>query len=315
MGELSKKIGEKGEEIVETLFKQYFGFPNYRDGLTIECYDSLTHAGLRGNKSKTHGIDGLVHYKSPLDEEILEIGYVSVKHMKNPYPKYPRSKFKEHFIDLATGLECFRLSKLKSDIEAKARNVKKTRIVGVLFWLSNSNDSKEKDLIDELAKSQLESLQIQFDEIIVVDNARLQFIVQTLETVKVLGDGNFDFVYPSTGLNLKANHNENIGAILPMEFLAYDILPLRYKISDKVYFHLACREGISEESLVQVMSLSKTFDKIQAAKKIVISFPDYNSQDHDDMVSTVKSYFDDQEFTEQIKVEGQSIDFRNISNG
>ena len=88
-----------------------------------------------------------------MDEEILEIGYVSVKHMKNPYPKYPRSKFKEHFIDLATGLECFKLSKYKSDIENKARNVKKTRIIGVLFWLSNSNESRDKDIMDELSKS------------------------------------------------------------------------------------------------------------------------------------------------------------------
>ncbi|WP_136465422.1 hypothetical protein [Flagellimonas onchidii] len=312
MGELSKKIGERGEEIVETLFKQYFGFPNYRDGLSIECFDSKNHGELRGNKSQTHGIDGLVHYKSPLDEETLEIGYISVKHMKNPYPKYPRSKFKEHFIDLATGLECFKFSNHKSDIEAKARNVKKTRTIGVLFWLSNSNDSKEKNILEILSKSQLESLQIQFDKIIVVDNARLQFIVQTLETVKTLGDGEFDYVYPSTGLNLKANHNENIGKILPMEFLAYDILPLRYKVGNSVIFHLACREGISEESLVQVMSLSKTFDKVQAARKIVISFPDYNSQNHDDMVSTVKSYFEDQQFTEQISIEGQSVDFRNI---
>lgn len=314
MGEWSKFIGEQGEKIVSTLFKEYFGFPNYRSGLTIQCFDPESHAELRGNKSQTHGIDGLIHYKSPLDEEVLEIGYISVKNTGNEYPRNPRSKFKEHFIDLASGLECFRFSEYKQEIESVARNVKKTRVIGVIFWLSNNHDLKDNSVLHELSKSQLESIPLQFDEIIVVDNSRLQFIFQTLETIKKLGQGKFDFVYPSTGLNLKANTNENIGEILPLEFLAYDIIPLRYEINNSIIFHIACRENISEESLVQVISLTKTFDRLQAAKHIIISFPDYNSQNHDDMIKKVKSYFDDQKFTKQIRVEGQSIDFRNISN-
>lgn len=312
MGELSKKIGDKGEEIVEKLFQEYFGFPNYRGNLGIKCFKTAEHAELRNNKSTTHGLDGLIHYKSPLDEEVLEIGIISVKHSKNPYPKYPRSTFKDHFVDLATTLECFRFSDFKKEIEAKARKVKKTRIIGILFWLSNNKSSKDQNILDELAKSQLESLQIQFDEVIVVDNSRLQFVVQTLENIKKLGNGKFDFVYPSTGLNLKANHNENIGPILPMEFLAYDILPLRYENGNSIFFHLACREEFSEEALVQVMSLAKAFDKLQATKQTIITFPDYNSQDHDDVIKKVKSYFDDQHFTRNIEIEGQSTDFRNI---
>lgn len=65
-----KKLKKK-ERIVATLFKQYFGFHNYREGLTIECYDSETHAGFRGNKHQTYGVGGQVHYKPPLDKEIL----------------------------------------------------------------------------------------------------------------------------------------------------------------------------------------------------------------------------------------------------
>lgn len=315
MGELSKKIGEKGEEIVSTLFTEYFGFPHYRSGLDIKCFSSENHPELRSKKSITHGIDGLIHYRSPLDEEVLEIGYISVKHSGNSYPKNPRTKFKNHFIDLATGLECFEFSNYKKEIENNTRKVNKTRVIGVLFWLSNNNDDRNKDVIKELSKSQLQSLKVQFDEIIIVDNARLQFIVQTLDSIKQISHDNFEYVYPSTGLNLKANYNENLGSILPMEFLAYDIIPLRYKINDSVIFHLACREELSEQSLVQVMSLAKTFDKLQAAKKTVITFPDYNSQTHDDLINKVKSYFEDQKFTKQIRIESQSIDFRNIQNG
>jgi len=312
MGELSNKIGKNGESIVETLFREYVGFTNYREGLSIVCHNQEEHAILRKNKSNTHGLDGLIHYRTPLDEEVLEIGYVSVKYTGNPYPTSPRSKFKEHFIDLATAIECFKYSTHMSEIQSNTKYVKKTRIIGLLFWLSNNAESKNKDLLEDLSKSQLESLQLQFDEIIVIDNARLQFIVKSLEKIKLLSGGNYQFVYPSTGLNFNAKHNENFGKLMPLEFFAYSILPIRYEKEGKVIFHLASREAFSEETLVQIMSLAKNFDKLQATQNITISFPNYNFQDHQDIVSRVKFYFDDQDFTEQIFIESQDSDFRNL---
>ncbi|PZD78533.1 hypothetical protein [Mesonia sp. K7] len=312
MGELSNKIGKNGEAIIEALFKEYIGYPDYRENLSISCHNQSEHAELRNNKSPTHGIDGLVHYRTPLDENVLEIGFISVKHSGNPYPKYPRSTFKKHFIDLATGLECFKYSTILSEVQSIAKRVKKTRVIGVLFWLSNNEESKNQDLLEELSKSQLESLQIPFDEIIIVDNARLQFIVNSLERIKLLSGNNYQFVYPSTGLNFKADSNENFGLQMPMEFFAYGVLPFRYTKDGETIFHLACGEGFSEETLVQIISLAKNFDKLQATKKITITFPNYNSQDHQDIISKVKSYFDDQEFTNQIKISGQYSDFRNI---
>jgi len=247
-----------------------------------------------------------------LDEETLEFGFVSVKHSKNPYPKYPRGTFKKYFIDLATGIECFKFSGIINEIQTNTKNVKRTRIIGVLFWFSSHEDSIGTDILDELSKSQLESLQLQFDEIIVVDSARLQFMIQSLERIKLLSNNSYQFVYPSTGLNYNAQHNENFGNIMPMEFFAYGILPLRYEKNGSIIFNLACRESISEESLIQVMSLAKNFDKLQATQQIIITFPDYNYQDHQDIISKVKSYFDDQKFTSQISIEGQGPDFRNL---
>ncbi len=125
MGELSNQIGKNGEKIIDVLFRDLLGYNNYRGGLSIDCHNNTDHAELRNNKSTTHGLDGLVHYKTPLDEEILEIGYISVKHTNNTYPKYPRGKFKKHFIDLATAIECFKYSTLLSDIQGKIKKVKK----------------------------------------------------------------------------------------------------------------------------------------------------------------------------------------------
>lgn len=312
MGELSNQIGHKGEEIIESLFKDFLGFQNYRGGLSINCHNQKEHAKLRNNKSNTHGVDGLIHYKTPLDEEVLEIGFISVRTTDNAYPKYPRGKFKEHFIDIATAMECFKYSSLLTDIQSNSRRVKKTRILGILFWLSNNEESKKEDLLETLSKSQLESLQIRFDQIIIVDNARLQFIVRTLERVKLLSNNNFQFVYPATGLNYYAKHNENFGKAMPLEFFAYGVLPLRYKSDDSTILYLASRETFSEETLVQMISLAKNFDKLQATQKIIIAFLNYNSYTHDNIIAKVKLYFEDQDFTEQISIEGVDSDFRNL---
>jgi hypothetical protein len=312
MGELSNKIGKKGENIIETLFKEYLGFPMFRDGLSIKCHHQETHANLRNNKSKTHGIDGLVYYKSPLDESVLEVGFVSVKTTDKPYPAYPRTKFKEHFIDLATGLECFKFSQLLLEAQKNARNVKKTRIIGLLFWISNHDECTHKEILGELAKSQLESLEVNFDHIIVIDNARLQFLVRNLERIKLLSNNNYQFVYPETGLNYIAKHNEGFNTYMPMEFFAYGVLPMRYEINGSVVLDLSCPETFSEENLVQVISMAKSFDKLQATEKINIVFPDYNFQNHDDIVNKVLSYFDDQNFTKLINIRSQNADFRNL---
>ena len=155
-GEVSKKSGDHGESIVEKLFKELLGFPAFRGNIKMECESQKEHSELRTNsKSNSHGIDGLVHYNSPLKSEVLEIGYISVKHTINNYPGSPRQKFKEHFIDLATGLECFHYSDEKKDIEKNAMAVKSTRVTGVLFWLSNSKEV-EDSIIEDLSKSQLE---------------------------------------------------------------------------------------------------------------------------------------------------------------
>jgi hypothetical protein len=313
-GEKSKKSGDHGEALVEKIFKELLGFPSYRTNIPLQCESQKEHAELRTNKSTSHGIDGLVHYNSPLKSEVLEIGYISAKHTVNKYPGSPRSKFKEHFIDLATGLECFYYSDEKKDIEGNATGVKSTNVTGVLFWLSNDDDDSETSILEDLSKSQLESLQINFDRIIVVDSARLQFIYKTISNIKLISHNNYSFVYPSTGLNLKANFNENFGDIFPLDFFAYDILPMRFSIENKVYFLLSCRDNIDEEHLAQIISLAKTFDKLEATSTIFLSFKDYNSYNHDDMINKVKGRFSDNSFIKLIKVVSHDLDFKNLSN-
>lgn len=313
-GEVSKKSGDHGEDIVERMFKEFFGFPSYRANIKIDCESQKEHADLRINsKSNSHGIDGLVHYNSTLKSELLEIGYISVRHTQDKYPGSPRKKFREHFIDLATGLECFNYSNVKKDIEKNSDSVRNTRVTGVLFWLSNS-DTGEDSIIEDISKSQMESLNIAFDRIILVDSARLQFLYSTISKVVNISSSNYSFVYPSTGLNLEANYNQNFGSIMPLDFLAYDLLPMRFLIDDKVYFLVSCREDLDEEHLSKIISLTKTFDKLEATNSIYIAFKDYNSLIHDDLIQKVKSRFTDNSFIKLIKIISLKDDFKNLTN-
>nr|WP_042296647.1 hypothetical protein [Nonlabens ulvanivorans] len=314
MGELQARIGRwGGEERISKLFTEYLGYPNYRENITFNCDKVEEHAKLRPNKSSTHGIDGLVNTKSVLESQVLEIGYISVKTTSKAYPANPRSKFKAHFIDLATGLECFDMTEHKEDIEQNSRDVKKTRTIGILFWLSNHKDAVESDVLVELGKSQLESLSLDFDMILVVDNARLQFIYHCVATMEIMTSNNFEFVYIETSLNVSGNKNIGYGRKFPLEYFANDIIPMRYKAPDgKVYLKIDNRFKFSEEALTQVISFAKTLDRINSSEKIIISFEDYNSLDHDDVIAKVKSFFDDQEFSSKVEITDREFDFRNI---
>src|SRR5690606_39497207 len=95
---------------------------------------------------------------------------------------------------------------------------------------------------------------------------------------------------------------------------AYDILPMRFTINNEIYFLLSCRDNIDEEHLAQIISLAKTFDKLEATSTIFLSFKDYNSLNHDDMIKKVKGRFTDNSFIKLIKVVSHDLDFKNLSN-
>ena len=66
MGEWSKKVGEKGEEIVGE-FLHLIGWGNAQNNITLDCIKGKNH-GTSESPKKTHGIDYLFSYKSQLLE-------------------------------------------------------------------------------------------------------------------------------------------------------------------------------------------------------------------------------------------------------
>lgn len=314
MGELSKKIGERGEEIVEYLFTELLGYKHYRTGISIDCVNEKEHTLKKGSERRTHGIDGLVSYKTPLTDNCLEIGLISSKYTNNPYPNSQlRNKFKEHFKDIAWTIECFQYSQQKANIESNVSGVEKTRIIGVLFWLSNHDDSKNQDTTPETSKAQLGGLGLKYDQIIYVDNSRMEFLVNILEPLKrSVGRENYTFVYPDTGFNLRTDIHKGFGEKFPIPFFSYDIIPIRIQKNDSIILYLACRKKFDPSDFKKIIGLAKSFNQLQATSKTLIGFPNYNASNHDSEVKEVLSSIIDEDFTSQIDVVNHNPDFRNL---
>lgn len=133
MGEWSKSVGEKGEFIVKFIFENILNFNSPQENPSIDCVMGLKHkkANAKSNWS-SHGIDGLMRYKSLVEDYSLDIGIISSKYVGGNYPSNPSALFKSHIKDLAQTIECFYNSKLNNKIKQSYNGVNKTEIFGIL---------------------------------------------------------------------------------------------------------------------------------------------------------------------------------------
>lgn len=136
MGEWSKKLGERGEHVVETQLN-LIGWKVALKGKSIDCVRPNAHS-TTNNPRQAHGTDFVFSCLSPLEDAVLKHMVISSKFSSAPYPTSPDRKFKEHFVDLTT-VECFNPSIVKKSIYAGHSNFSSQAIAGVLFWLSASD--------------------------------------------------------------------------------------------------------------------------------------------------------------------------------
>ncbi len=314
MGEWSKEIGEQGENIVEYFFKNIIGYNNnYRTNISIKCSFSEEHKKDNAKKRLTHGIDGLVAYNCPLVDELLEIGLISSKYTFDNYPNNPKTFFKDYFVELAYTIKCFTYSPEYQDINSAAEDVTDTTITGLLFWLSNSEEHKGFDLIPEISNSIFQGLELVYDKIIIVDNARMEFLFNLIQPIKkVFGEENFDFIYHKTGINKSITHNASFGKKLPLQLIASNVIPIRASKGDDVYLIIGSREKFNEEDLIKYIALSKQFNHLEATTKTIISFPDYIKLNHQGRVEKVVANIKGLSHKDQIEVVKHDFDFRNI---
>jgi hypothetical protein len=310
MGEWSKSIGEKGEKVVKFIFEEILDFNSLVENYSIDCNKGEKHKIATKDKT-THGIDGLVYYVSPIEDQLLDIVIISSKYTASEYENYPKNRFKSHLEDLANTIECFQNSKLKSSINQKFSAVTKTDISGILVWLSNASDL-DFDLISKLSNSSIES-DLNFDKVILLDNKRVNFLYESIYRVKeVYGKDNVNFVYHNSSLNYSSLQAHTYGKVFPINYFYSDIIPLRIEKENKVSFLLYVNDTFDERNFSQILSFAKSFDHLNSVDKTIVNYKGYDSLINENTVKEILFNFPKYKLDENLFVKKFPSDFRNF---
>lgn len=309
MGEWSKKIGEYGEKVVENFFS-VIGWNDLSKGETLPCSNSTKHLNKEEKPKETHGIDFLYSYMNPLVSGQLNNVLISSKYKTNKYPNSPTNTFKEFMADLITTLECFDGSQMKSSI-IDGFSCSSINDVGVLVWLNNQEDSND-DLISVVSSVRIiETLENK--TIYILDNKRVAFIIEVMKYIYAKANKyEHYFYYPNTGQNINPQGRQNVGKMLPVEYLNSSIIPIKLVNKDnskETCLFLATLDNFEEEDLMRLMGLSKDITT-DLSGEVIIAFPDYNELIHKSIVAIAKQKFQVPEFTNTVNV----VNFNNSLN-
>jgi hypothetical protein len=310
MGEWSKKVGEVGEGIAADLLRM-IGWGAAQHGVEMPCVRPDAHKTSDAGR-KTHGIDYLFAYPSPLVDGVGQNLLVSVKFSSQPYPGAPMRVFKEHFTDLAHTLECFKNSEARRDISRTVKGATRTQDIGVLLWINNDRQGNG-DVIGMLQKAYLPDT-LNYDAIYLVDNKRAQFIFDSVNFAMRIADGcDVAFFYADTGKNVYPLSKTNHGPLLPVEYINSSVLALRLadKLSPRRILALSTLEVFSEAALKRLLGLAQSLSQ-DWCSKVILAFPDYDSLNHSNAVQAAKGCFPSGGFVESIQVHCYDDDFRGL---
>ncbi len=314
MGELSKKIGEIGENITNNFFS-LIGWENALPNQTLVCLKAQKHARKESKKKlrESHGIDYLLNYRSALESNTVDNIVISVKNSNSEYPNNPVKKFKEHIKDLAHTIECFNRSPLKSEQLKKYHGYKKTNDTGVLFWLSHHNETYH-DVISKLESCRLDK-DLKFSSIYVVDNKRIEFIFKIVNHLKSkYQDREILLYYPETSLNYEDKQTLRAGSCLPVEYINSPVIPfvLRTKNEELDIFCIATSDNFDSGELPQLIQAAKEYTNEMKCDYLFL-YPNYIKAEHNESVINAKSLFENN-LSNKIEVMSFNPDYRSLNN-
>lgn len=307
MGEWSKKVGETGEKLVKEFF-ELIGWSSSQDGLEMHCIRQEKHEG------KTHGVDRLFSYLSPLEDGVLNNLIASVKYTANDYPSAPNSLFKSHFFDLAKTLQCFKNSEIRRSSIKNFTGVDSSKDIGVLFWLSNSKQ-QDRDILAEVANCKgLDTFA--YETIYVVDNKRISFIYDSIQGLKAaFPNRSVEFFYPSTGKNNNPLTKTPSGLVLPVEYINSSVL--LFKVvggnNESKMLVISTIDSFTGSNLKRLIGLAHEISQDWTSSTLIL-FPDYDQLHHKNEVSDAKSGYMNQSFVNSVNVASFNADFRSMAN-
>jgi hypothetical protein len=310
MGEWSKKVGEKGEEIAGE-FLRMLGWETLQAGVELPCVKPEQHKRTDSART-THGIDYLFAYPSPLSDGVGLNLVVSVKFSADPYPNTPNTLFKQHFTDLAQTLECFKNSEARRAISQAVKGVTRTQDVGVLLWINNDRGANG-DVIRQLHRVILPDT-LNYEAIYLVDNKRAQFVFDTITFAKQVANGcGVTFFYADTGRNVNPLCRIKHGPLLPVEYINSSVLALRVadETSRNRTLILSTLEEFSEPGLKRLLGLTQSLSQ-DWCSKVILAFPDYDTLNHSNTVQAARGCFLNGNALADVEVRCYDDDYRNL---
>jgi hypothetical protein len=315
MGEWQKKLGEEGERTAVKLMN-ILGWSNLQKGLDIKCLLNEKH-----RRKKTHGLDGLFSYNSPLHDRLLYHVCISVKYHdydeRNKKIVYGLpNKFKNHLSELDATLECFEVSDIRDETGKQWESgIDRDEFVGVLIWLHGNRDNKSNDdLISKFENIRTPRNVDLKHPIILIDQNRANFIFEThLYVNKAYPDHKITFNYHHTGNNNCDSGMRSDGEILPWELVSSGLLVYR-AVKDKPDERILIINSIdkfNEEGFKRILSLAQKMS-LNLANKVEICFPDYVMVRHKNIVNRVKSGFENINYTKSVTVKSYKMDLRDV---
>ncbi|MDD2641265.1 MAG: hypothetical protein PHS65_09790, partial [Arcobacteraceae bacterium] len=313
MGEKSKSSGELGENYVANFLK-LIGWNNTQSNESITCCESEKH-NTNDSKDgrKTHGIDELYTYESPMDSNTLTHAVISVKHTDNKYPTSPNSKFKEYVTDLANAIECFKESELIIQ-NRENRERYNEEVIGILIWLS-SEDDRKTSLIDKLNNPVLKE-DLLYERIHILDNDRIEFITKSINLIKEkFNQYKYSFYYIDTPNNQADSNKTYNGNILPIEMLSSDIQVFKLEKEKEIILAIVIKDEFNKDSLKRILGLAHRISN-NLTSNVQILFPSFEhaKQENINIVSAVKNQFKEKEFFKMVDITGYDIGFKDISS-
>lgn len=298
MGEFSKRVGEVGEDIVVDILK-LMGWEYVGRNIELPCCTNL-------HDKKTHGIDGLYLYESPLESNSVENVIISSKYSSNPYESV-LSNFKKHFKDLANTIECYSKSLLKTEYNKTYKRSMRKNDTGVLFYFNNDDDPDNQEIISQISNSRIDK-EIKFKIIHVIDNKRASFLFDALGYMQINHPGKVEFYYPSTSLNISSSDKKYRSSIMPVEFITAPIIPIVIDEKDNgLSLCLLTNDIISDESLKLLIDCAREISQ-DLTKNIMLIFPRYNILSHKEMIERAKLSLSIDE--KQLNIEVKSFNSR-----
>lgn len=292
MGELSKTIGEIGENITANFF-ELIGWNNTLPNESIGCLKPQKHVRKESKKGKreTHGIDYLYSYRSQLESNTVNNVVISVKNTNDPYPNNPVNKFKDHITDLAHTIECFNSSPLKLAQHKKFKHYKKSNDIGVIFWLSQ-NDETYHDVVAKLENCRIDS-DLNFGAIYVVDNLRIEFIFQVVKHLKIsFPDHEKLFYYPDTSMNYGDSEIIQYGKSLPVEYINSPVIPflLKQGKGEIDTFCIAVRDNFDEDEMPELIQAARRYTNGITCNYLFL-YPNYvKSKHHKSVLNAINTF-------------------------